>query len=120
RRQADDDRGGDERDSASRDRAAVDERPARGRRTGVMTKESLSSRVLAGDLRAVARGISLVENESPEGAALIGRIFGNTGRAYLIGVTGPPGAGKSTLVDRLAGEYRRQGLTVGIVAVDPT
>ena len=87
-----------------------------------MTAEtgSLSSRVLAGDVRAVARAISLIENEAPEGAALIGRVFANTGRAYLIGVTGPPGAGKSTLVDRLASEYRKAGRTVGIIAVDPT
>ena len=83
-------------------------------------KAPLSSRVLAGDVRAVARAISLIENEAPEGAALIGRIFANTGRAYLIGVTGPPGAGKSTLVDRLTTEYRNAGHKVGIIAVDPT
>lgn len=81
---------------------------------------SLSARVLAGDVRAVARAISLIENESPEGAALIGRVFAKTGRAYLIGVTGPPGAGKSTLVDRLTTEYRNAGHKVGIIAVDPT
>ena len=85
-----------------------------------MTSPSLSSRVLAGDLRAVARAISLIENEAPEGAALVGRVFAKTGRAYLVGVTGPPGAGKSTLVDRLASEYRKAGLKVGIIAVDPT
>jgi len=85
-----------------------------------MTTDSLSARVLAGDLRAVARAISLIENEAPEGAALVGRVFAKTGRAYLVGVTGPPGAGKSTLVDRLATEYRKGGLTVGIIAVDPT
>ena len=81
---------------------------------------TLSERVLAGDVRAVARAISLIENETPEGAALIGRVFAKTGRAYLIGVTGPPGAGKSTLVDRLTTEYRNAGHTVGIIAVDPT
>ena len=83
-------------------------------------KAPLSSRVLDGDIRAVARAISLIENEAPEGAALIGRIFAKTGRAYLIGVTGPPGAGKSTLVDRLTTEYRQAGHKVGIIAVDPT
>ena len=81
---------------------------------------SLSERVLAGDVRAVARAISFIENEAPEGAALIGRVFASTGKAYLIGVTGPPGAGKSTLVDRLTTEYRNAGHKVGIIAVDPT
>jgi LAO/AO transport system kinase len=80
----------------------------------------LSERVLAGDPRAVARAISLIENESPAGADLIRRIFASTGRAYLIGVTGPPGAGKSTLVDRLTTTLRAGGRTVGVVAVDPT
>jgi LAO/AO transport system kinase len=76
--------------------------------------------VLAGDARAVARAISLVEDEAPEAAALIGQIFPRTGRAYLIGVTGAPGTGKSTLVDAMTAEIRRSGLTVGIIAVDPT
>lgn len=73
-----------------------------------------------GEPRALARAISLVEDETPEGAALIARIYPRTGRAYLIGVTGAPGSGKSTLVDRLAAEIRRAGLTVGIIAVDPS
>jgi LAO/AO transport system kinase len=81
---------------------------------------ALADRVVAGEARAIARAISLVENETPEGAALIGQIYARTGRAYLVGVTGPPGSGKSTLVDRLTGEIRRAGLTAGIVAVDPT
>jgi LAO/AO transport system kinase len=76
--------------------------------------------VLSGDPRAVARAISLVEDESPSGARLVQRIFASTGRAYLIGVTGPPGAGKSTLVDRLTAQIRAAGETVGVVAVDPT
>jgi LAO/AO transport system kinase len=76
--------------------------------------------VLSGDPRAAARAISLIEDESPAGAELVRRIFPHTGRAYLVGVTGPPGAGKSTLVDRLITEIRRGGRTVGIVAVDPT
>jgi LAO/AO transport system kinase len=85
-----------------------------------VTGVPLSERVLAGDARAVARAISLIEDESPAGADLIRRIFASTGRAYLIGVTGPPGAGKSTLVDRLTAVIRARGRTVGVLAVDPT
>ena len=81
---------------------------------------SLSERVLQGDPRAVARAISLIEDESPQGADLVRGIFGQTGRAYLVGVTGSPGAGKSTLVDRLISELRRAEKTVGVIAVDPT
>lgn len=76
--------------------------------------------MLAGEARAIARAISLIEDEAPGGAELIRRIYGRTGRAYLVGITGPPGAGKSTLVDRLTSEIRRAGSTVGVIAVDPT
>ena len=75
---------------------------------------------MAGDPRAVARAISLVEDEGPAGADLIRAIYGQTGRAYLVGITGPPGAGKSTLVDRLIATIRSEGKTVGVIAVDPT
>jgi LAO/AO transport system kinase len=81
---------------------------------------TLVERVLAGEARAVARAISIVEDEAPASADLVRAIFGRTGRAYVIGVTGPPGAGKSTLVDRLSAEIRRAGSTIGILAVDPT
>jgi LAO/AO transport system kinase len=81
---------------------------------------TLADRVLAGDPRAVARAISLIENEVPSAAALVRRLFPQTGRAYLVGVTGPPGAGKSTLVDRLTAALRETGRTVGVIAVDPT
>jgi LAO/AO transport system kinase len=83
-------------------------------------RPELVDRVLSGDARAVARAISLVENETAEGAGIIRRIFSHTGGAYLVGVTGAPGAGKSTLVDRLVAELRKRGTTVGVVAVDPT
>jgi LAO/AO transport system kinase len=85
-----------------------------------MTPDPISEQLLAGDPRAVARAISLVEDDAAAGAALIGRIYQRTGRAYLIGVTGAPGVGKSTLVDRLVTEVRRTGKTVGVLAVDPT
>ena len=85
-----------------------------------MTSPSLSQRVLEGDPRAVARAISLIEDEASSGADLMRQIFPHTGRAYLVGVTGPPGAGKSTLVDRLIAELRKASQTVGVVAVDPT
>ena len=75
---------------------------------------------MRGDRVALARTISVVENDSPGAAEILDFCFGRTGRAFRIGVTGPPGAGKSTLVARLAREYRRRGETVAIVAVDPT
>ena len=82
--------------------------------------EALAEGVLKGDVRAVARAISVVEDGRPEAAALLKTLFPHAGRALILGVTGPPGAGKSTLVDRLTAHLRRQGKTVGIVAVDPT
>jgi LAO/AO transport system kinase len=81
---------------------------------------TLADRVLSGDPRAIARAISLIEDERSGSVDLVRAIFGHTGRAHLIGVTGPPGAGKSTLVDRLTTEIRRGGRTVGILAVDPS
>ena len=84
------------------------------------TLSPLGARVRAGDARAIARAISLVEDDEPGAAALVGELFPATGHAYLVGVTGPPGAGKSTLVDRLSLELRGRGETVGIIAVDPT
>lgn len=80
----------------------------------------LAARVAEGDARAIARAISLIEDEAPQAAELVRQLHPHTGRAYLVGVTGPPGAGKSTLVDKLTAELRRRGHTVGIVAVDPT
>ena len=85
-----------------------------------MNSSSLSARVLDGDIRALARAISLIEDEAPSAAELVRQVFAHTGRAYLIGITGAPGSGKSTLVDRLTAEIRRQNKTVGVVAVDPT
>jgi LAO/AO transport system kinase len=84
------------------------------------TPDPFTDLVLAGDPRSIARAISIVEDDASAGAALIGRLFQHTGRAYLIGVTGAPGVGKSTLVDRLVAVARQAGRTVGVLAVDPT
>ena len=81
---------------------------------------ALADRVLAAEPRAIARAISLIEDEDSSAADLMRSIFAHTGRAYLVGVTGPPGAGKSTLVDRLTAQLRRSGRKVGVVAIDPT
>ncbi len=82
--------------------------------------ENLVTRLRTGDVRALARAISLVENDSPGGAAVLSACFPYTGQALRIGLTGAPGSGKSTLVDQLAKHYRAQEHSVGIVAVDPT
>jgi LAO/AO transport system kinase len=81
---------------------------------------SLVERVAAGDMRAVARAISKVEDGSADAAELMKQVFPLTGRGLVIGITGAPGAGKSSLVDKLALYYRRQSERVGIVAVDPS
>jgi GTPase len=82
--------------------------------------EPISDGVLAGEPRAIARAISIVEDDPGHAADLIARLHPRTGRAYVIGVTGAPGVGKSTLVDRLTTVIRQSGSTVGIIAVDPT
>ena len=77
-------------------------------------------RIRAGEVRALARAISVIEDNTPDAAQLLKALFPFSGKARVIGLTGAPGAGKSTLVDQLAREYRKQGRTVGIIAVDPT
>lgn len=82
--------------------------------------QSWLDRLHNGDARALARAISMVENRAPGWAELLKAIFPKTGRARILGLTGAPGAGKSTLVDQLAKHYRKHNRTVGIIAVDPT
>jgi len=81
---------------------------------------TLAERVRAGDVRAMARAISLIEDEAASAAGLVRDLFPHTGHTCLVGVTGPPGAGKSTLVDRLTAATRESGETVGVICVDPT
>ncbi len=85
-----------------------------------MIHVDLGERVLAGDKRAAARLITMVENKEPAGIDILRSLFGKTGRAYVIGVTGPPGAGKSTLTDKLVKHVRSIGKTAAVIAVDPT
>src|SRR6202790_5329638 len=82
--------------------------------------EKWAEEVRAGDVRALSRAITAVENHDANAEPLLRALFPHTGDAYLIGVTGAPGTGKSTLVDRLAAHYRKHQENVGVIAVDPT
>ena len=84
------------------------------------THEELVAGVLAGERRALARAITLVEDGAPEAEALVRDVYPRTGRAASIGVTGPPGVGKSSLVSALVAEVRATGDSVGVVSVDPS
>jgi LAO/AO transport system kinase len=80
----------------------------------------LAKKVIAGDIRALSRAATLIENRRPDTEPLLRELFSRTGRAMILGITGSPGAGKSTLCSRIASELRLEGKTVGIIAVDPT
>jgi LAO/AO transport system kinase len=82
--------------------------------------DSLAQRLLDGDQRALARAISLVENNDPEGWRLVRELYPRTGRAEMVGFTGPPGSGKSTLLGALTKHERRQERTVGVLSIDPS
>jgi LAO/AO transport system kinase len=81
---------------------------------------ALADRVLSGDVRAAARLMRLIDDAQPEAEQALRELWPRTGRAQIVGITGNPGAGKSTLVDRLVAHLRTQGKTVGVLAVDPT
>ena len=82
--------------------------------------EDWAAQIRAGNVRALSRAVSAIENRAPEAEPLLRQLFPYTGHAYRIGITGAPGTGKSTLVDRLAALYRAEKKTVGIIAVDPS
>jgi len=84
------------------------------------TRESLAEGVRTGDTRALARAISLVENGDPLAYDLVREIYPETGRTYAVGITGPPGVGKSSLISTLIGHIREQDRTVGVISVDPS
>ena len=84
------------------------------------TTPTLAERLLAGDKRALARGISLVEDDRPEGWELVKEVYPHTGKASVVGFTGPPGVGKSTLLGALTKAERARGRTVGVLSVDPS
>jgi LAO/AO transport system kinase len=85
-----------------------------------MDARPLAQRLLAGDRRALARAITLVQDEDPAGAALVREVYPHTGGAAIVGFTGPPGAGKSTLISALTKRRRAQGVQIGVLSVDPS
>ena len=84
------------------------------------TAAELAERLLAGDKRALARAISLVENDDPEGWALVREVYPSTGKAAVVGFTGPPGVGKSTLIGRLIEHARAREREVAVLSIDPS
>src|SRR5580704_15813569 len=82
--------------------------------------ENWAQQVRAGDVRAISRAVSAIENRDGDAENILRQLFPHTGSAYRVGITGAPGTGKSTLVDRMAAHYRAQQKTVGIIAVDPS
>lgn len=81
---------------------------------------NLVKKILSGDIRSIARAITLIENEDYQAVELLRALYSHTGQAYLVGITGPPGGGKSTLVDRMIAHYRKLGLKVAVIGIDPS
>jgi LAO/AO transport system kinase len=84
------------------------------------TEESLADRLVAGDKRALARAITLIENDDPAGWELVREVFPRTGKARIVGLTGPPGVGKSTLIGALTAEMRKADRLVAVLSIDPS
>ena len=84
------------------------------------TEQSLAERLIAGDKRALARAITLIENDDPQGWELVREVFPRTGRARIVGLTGPPGVGKSTLIGALTAEMRKADRQVAVLSIDPS
>jgi LAO/AO transport system kinase len=84
------------------------------------TEESLAARLIAGDKRALARAITLIENDDPAGWELVREVFPRTGKARIVGLTGPPGVGKSTLIGALTAEMRKADRQVAVLSIDPS
>ena len=84
------------------------------------TADTLAERLVAGDKRALARAISLVENRDPDGDRLVAELFPSTGRARVVGLTGPPGVGKSTLIAAVCAELRKADREIGVLSIDPS
>jgi LAO/AO transport system kinase len=82
--------------------------------------KQLVQKILAGDIRSIARAITLAENEDYQAVELMRSLYSHTGKAYLVGITGPPGGGKSTLVDRMIAYYRKLDLKVAVIGIDPS
>src|SRR5919201_5850102 len=87
---------------------------------GRTSATDLTERLLEGDKRALARAISLVENDDPEGWALVREVYPKTGRAAMVGFTGPPGVGKSTLIGAIVKNARERGRDVAVLSIDPS
>ncbi|HKH41154.1 MAG TPA: methylmalonyl Co-A mutase-associated GTPase MeaB [Solirubrobacterales bacterium] len=87
---------------------------------GQKTEQSLAERLVAGDKRALARAITLIENDDPQGWELVREVFPRTGRARIVGLTGPPGVGKSTLIGALTAEMRKADREVAVLSIDPS